>query len=104
MKGQLVFYSLKDLPDDLQMIDEMDLSVKWETVIDPDSPPAAQFSGIEELNALFEERIKKILREKGGQCIHVKSEKIAHSRNYAHSSSIITGDYHFIVYGVKKIE
>jgi hypothetical protein len=99
---QQVFYSLRDIPEGLDVIDELDLELKWETAIDPERSGAQSFTGIEELNELLKERIRTLLLDKGGECVRVKYEKISHSKNYAHMSLIVVGEYHFEVLGKKK--
>ncbi len=97
--ADLIYYSLRDLPDGLDELEELDLELKWETVMEPGTE---KFTGIDELNELLRERIRKLLKEKGGECVHMKHEKIAHSRNYAHMSLVVTGEYRFVLMGRKR--
>jgi len=94
-----VCYSLKDIPDGLVPIDEMDLELKWEIANGANDPDPTQMAGVEELNELFEQRVGRLLLEKKASCAHVRREKISHTRSYAHGSSIVTGEYLITLYG-----
>lgn len=94
-------YKLSEIPDQLEFIDEIDLTVSWETLLEPGEFSGARFTGIEELNALLEERLTHILAEKHAQCAHMKKEKVSHSVNYAHMTSVMTGEYTLALYGTQ---
>ena len=96
-----VFYSLADIPDSLREIDEAEFLVKWETVFSPEEADRAVTLGMDELTLLFHRKAAAIIKEKKGICAHVKHEKISRTTSYAHSSSILTGEYRLVIYGKK---
>lgn len=93
-----LYYRLSEIPDGLELVDELDLTVKWETALEPDELSGRRFTGIEELNDLFRRKAVRVLKEKNASCAHVKHETVSHALNYAHMTSVMTGEYHLTLY------
>lgn len=94
-----LYYKIGDVPDGVELLEEVDLTVKWETTLEAGEFSGARFSGIEELNALLKVKLSQLLKEKGASCAHMKREKISHSINYGHMTSVMTGEYTLGLYG-----
>jgi len=100
--SEILFYRLGDVPDGYAFLDEIDLTVKWETALEPGEFSGIRFTGIEELNALLAEKLRHVLQEKRASCAHMKHEKISHSINYGHMTSVMIGEYTLALYGVDR--
>ncbi|MDH5657551.1 MAG: hypothetical protein OEZ34_16675 [Spirochaetia bacterium] len=97
----IIYYSLADLPDDSIQGETLDLQIQWETSLNLDAGIHESSIRNAELNELLEHKIRAILKEKSGCCIHIKKERIQHSINYAHGSHVVIAEYNFIIYKKK---
>ena len=97
-----LYYKLGDVPDGVEFLDEIDLTVKWETTLEEGEFSGARFTGIEELNALLKVKLAQVLKEKRASCAHMKREKVSHSINYGHMTSVMTGEYTLALYGTSQ--
>jgi hypothetical protein len=97
-----LYYKISDVPDGVEFLEEIELTVKWETTLEPGEFSGARFSGIEELNALLRVKLAQVLKEKHATCAHMKHEVVSHSINYGHMTSVMTGEYRLAIYGVSQ--
>ncbi len=93
-----IYYSRSQLPPDTELLEEMDLTLTWETPYSGQERLQEYGAGLQELNQLLERKVESLLLDRGGCCIHMKHETITHSINYRHWSSVMTGEYFFTLY------
>ncbi|MBX7058606.1 MAG: hypothetical protein K1X75_11120 [Leptospirales bacterium] len=89
---RMLVYRLADVPDDYQLIEEIELTVKWETALSEDAGNQS-FTGIDELNQLLRQRVERILSEKQARCARVVHETVTHTTNYGAGARVMLGQY-----------
>lgn len=95
---KIIFYSIADMPDNCTAGEELDLAIKWETVISENEDAGSRSVRNSEMNELLDHKVRSILHDKNGCCVRIKKEDISHSINYSHGSHIVRAEYKFIVY------
>jgi hypothetical protein len=103
MQAAPIYYSFREIPDRAESIAELDLTITWETEFDVSGGMLNPDIRNEDMNTLLNRRVAEILKERGGDCVHMKHEKITHSISYGHGTHIITGEYQVVLYRVNKI-
>lgn len=96
---RVVTYRRSEIPDGLVFLEDVQVTVKWETVLEDDDGSAARFTGIDELNTLFQKKVEDIMKDKKAVCGLVRSEHVAHSVNYGLQASVMIGEYTVSLYG-----
>lgn len=95
----MVTYRRADIPDGLVFLEDVEITVKWETVLEDAEQRAGRFTGIDELNELFQNKAEQTMRDKKALWGLVRSEHVSHSVNYAQQASVMIGEYTLSLFG-----
>ncbi len=98
----MVTYRRSEIPEGLVFLQDVELTVKWETVLPEEDADRVRFTGIDELNLLFQKKAEETMADKKAVCGLVRSEHISHSVNYRIQASVMIGEYVVSLFGPGK--